>query len=103
MAESTQARVRGIRSDGARSRAAILDAAGQLATVEGLNGLTIGRLADHIGMSKSGLYAHFGSKEELQVATVAAAEAVFEQDVIEPAQHVPPGLRRLEAYCEGFL
>jgi AcrR family transcriptional regulator len=103
MAETTQARVRGTRSDGARSRAAILEAAGRLATVEGLDGLTIGRLADHIGMSKSGLYAHFGSKEELQLATVGAAEAVFEDDVIVPAQDLPAGLRRLEAYTDGFL
>ena len=56
------------RSDGERSRRTILDAAAKLATVEGLEGLSIGRLADHIGMSKSGLYAHFGSKEDLQLA-----------------------------------
>ena len=61
------------RADGERSRAAILDAAAQLATVEGLDGLSIGRLAEHTGMSKSGLYAHFGSKEELQLATIDAA------------------------------
>ena len=80
------------RSDGARSRAAILAAAGKLATVDGLDGLTIGRLADHIGMSKSGLYAHFGSKQELQLATVAAAEDVFDDDVLRPAREVPAGL-----------
>ena len=94
---------RRMRSDGERSRQAILTAAGKLATVDGLEGLTIGRLADHIGMSKSGLYAHFGSKEELQLATVAAAEAVFEADVIEPAQASPAGLARLDAYVEGFF
>jgi AcrR family transcriptional regulator len=91
------------RSDGERSRAAILSAAGKLATVDGLDGLTIGKLADHIGMSKSGLYAHFGSKEELQLATVAAAEDVYEDDVIRPARDTPAGLPRLEAYCEGFI
>jgi AcrR family transcriptional regulator len=91
------------RSDGERSRATILAAAGKLATVDGLDGLTIGRLADHIGMSKSGLYAHFGSKEELQLATVAAAEEVFDYDVLLPAQQADAGLPRLEAYCERFL
>src|SRR5829696_292199 len=96
MSETTETG-RKTRSDGERSRKAILDAAGQLATVEGLEGLTIGRLADHIGMSKSGLYAHFGSKEELQLATVAAAERVFEDDVVVPAQAAAPGLPRLEA------
>ena len=102
MGPTTQ-RVRRTRSDGERSRRAILDAAGKLATVEGLEGLTIGRLADHIGMSKSGLYAHFGSKEELQLATVGAAEEVFEADVVRPALDAAGGLPRLEALCERFL
>jgi AcrR family transcriptional regulator len=91
------------RSDGERSRAAILDAAARLATVDGLDGITIGRLADHIGMSKSGLYAHFGSKEELQIETIATAEEVYENDVILPAQELPKGLARLDAYCERFM
>jgi AcrR family transcriptional regulator len=91
------------RSDGERSRATILQAAGQLATIEGLEGLTIGRLADHIGMSKSGLYAHFGSKQELQIATIASAEEVYEAEVILPAQELPEGLPRLDAYCERFM
>ena len=56
---------------GERTRAAILDRAVDLASVEGLEGLTIGRLATDLGMSKSGLFAHFGSKQELQLATVA--------------------------------
>jgi AcrR family transcriptional regulator len=100
---ATAARTRRTRSDGERSRATILAAAGKLATVEGLEGLTLGRLADHIGMSKSGLYAHFGSKEELQLATVRAAEEVFDDDVIDPAQQEAPGLARLNAYCERFM
>ena len=91
------------RADGERSRAAILTAAAKLATVDGLDGLTIGKLADHIGMSKSGLYAHFGSKEELQLAAVAAAEDVYENDVVRPALDTPAGLPRLEAYCEAFI
>jgi AcrR family transcriptional regulator len=103
VSETTQTTKRRPRSDGERSRAAILDAAGKLATVDGLEGLTIGRLADHIGMSKSGLYAHFGSKEELQLATIGAAELVFDEDVIQPAQQAAAGLPRLDAYCENFL
>ena len=91
------------RADGERSRAAILDAAARLATVEGLNGLSIGRLAAHIGMSKSGLYAHFGSKEELQLAAIDRAAEIFTAEVIEPARHVPGALERLEALCESFL
>src|SRR4051795_3043693 len=103
MSEKTQTAQRRPRSDGERSRAAILTAAGKLATVDGLEGLTIGRLADHIGMSKSGLYAHFGSKEELQLATIGHAEEVFDDDVILPAVEAEAGLPRLNAYCEYFM
>ena len=91
------------RSDGARSRAAILREAARLATVEGLDGLSLARLAAAVGMSKSGLFAHFGSKEELQLATVEAAGAIFDELVIEPAGAQAPGLPRLHAYVEGFL
>jgi AcrR family transcriptional regulator len=69
---------------GARSRKTILLAAADLATVDGLDGLSLGALATHIGMSKSGLFAHFGSKEELQLATVNTAKKIFDADVIEP-------------------
>ena len=79
------------RSDGERSRNAILREAGQLATVEGISGLSIGRLADAVGMSKSGLFAHFGSKEELQVATIEMAREVFTEQVIDPALAGRPG------------
>jgi AcrR family transcriptional regulator len=91
------------RADGLRSRRTILDAAARLATVEGLEGLSIGRLADHIGMSKSGLYAHFGSKEELQLATIETAAEIFNDDVVAPTQTVTSPLARLEALCESFL
>ena len=91
------------RSDGERSRRAILDAAARLATVEGIDGLSIGGLAKAIGMSKSGLYAHFGSKEELQLATIDTAEEVFDADVIAPAMKSDDGLPRVEALAEGFL
>jgi AcrR family transcriptional regulator len=103
MAKKTQSPPRRTRSDGERSRATILSAAARLATVDGLDGLTIGRLADHIGMSKSGLYAHFGSKQELQLATIDTAEDVFEADVVRPAQDAAAGLTRLEALCERFM
>jgi AcrR family transcriptional regulator len=91
------------RSDGERSRAAILEEAGRLATVEGIDGLSIGRLADAVGISKSGLFAHFGSKEELQLATVDAAHEVLQDMVLRPSEQVEGGLERLRAYCENFL
>ncbi len=90
------------RSDGEKSRAAILDAATRLATTEGLDGLSIGRLAEHIGMSKSGLYAHFGSKEELQLATIDKAAEIFTREVIEPAR-TAEGAARLVALTDAFL
>lgn len=101
--DTIQPRERRRRSDGERSRRAILDAAARLATVEGIEGLSIGHLAKAIGMSKSGLYAHFGSKEELQLATIAAAEEVFDSDVVDPALQTGDGLPRVEALCERFL
>ena len=91
------------RSDGERTRAAILREAARLATVDGLDGLSLASLADAVGMSKSGLFAHFGSKEELQLATVEAASAIFEEQVIEPAREAPAGVPRLRAYVERFL
>lgn len=90
------------RSDGERSRRTILLTAARLATVEGLGGLTIGRLAAETGMSKSGLFAHFGSKEELQLATIGTAEEIFLEDVLVPAMQAE-GLARVEALCDRFL
>ena len=91
------------RSDGERSRNAILREAAKLATVEGISGLSIGRLAEAVGMSKSGLFAHFGSKEELQLATIETARAMFVAEVIEPALAAPTGIERLRALYERFL
>jgi AcrR family transcriptional regulator len=91
------------RSDGIRSRETILREAARLATVDGLGGLSLAHLADAVGMSKSGLFAHFGSKEELQLATVDAASAIFERLVIEAAAEATPGVPRLRAYIERFL
>lgn len=100
---STQHPLRKPRSDGERSRRTILDAAAKLATVEGLEGLSIGRLAEHIGMSKSGLYAHFGSKEELQLAAIDTAGGIFEAEVIAPAEQAATPLEKLQVLCEQFL
>lgn len=88
---------------GARTRAAILDRAVDLASVEGLEGLSIGRLASELRMSKSGLFAHFGSKQELQLATVAAAAERFRIAVLEPAASAPDGAPRLRAMGEAYL
>lgn len=88
---------------GAQTRAAILDRAVDLASAEGLEGLTIGRLAAELRMSKSGLFAHFGSKQELQLATIAAAAERFRADVIEPAMSAPDGAPRLRAMAERYL
>ncbi len=96
-------RPRARRSDGQRSRDVILHEATQLATVEGISGLSISRLADAVGMSKSGLFAHFGSKEELQLATIETASAVFSEHVVEPASKAPTGLERLRQLSERFL
>jgi AcrR family transcriptional regulator len=101
MADTIAARRR--RADGERSRRTILEAAARLATVEGLEGLSISRLADHVGMSKSGLYAHFGSKEELQLATIETASAIFAAEVVEPALAAEGPRAQLEALCERFL
>jgi AcrR family transcriptional regulator len=84
-------------------RDAILERAVGLASEEGLEGLTIGRLSSELGLSKSGLFGHFGSKEELQLATVDAAAAIFYREVIEPALAEPEGAARLRAYCERFI
>src|SRR5215208_3685305 len=91
------------RADGERTRHAILQAAAGLATTDGLEGLSIGRLAEHLGMSKSGLYAHFGSKEELQLATIATAAGIFDAEVVAPTRAEPTPRGRIEALCERFL
>jgi AcrR family transcriptional regulator len=91
------------RADGERTRSAILRAAASLATVDGLEGLSIGNLAAAIGMSKSGLYAHFGTKQELQLATVDEAERILTDEVVQPALAASPGLGQLAAACEAFF
>jgi AcrR family transcriptional regulator len=88
---------------GGLTRQAILRRSAALSSVEGLDGLSIGRLAEEVGMSKSGLFAHFKSKEELQLATIEAASAIYVDEVIKPALAVPAGITRLRQLCEGFL
>jgi AcrR family transcriptional regulator len=90
-------------SKGAETRAAILDRAADIASAEGLEGLTIGRLAAELEMSKSGLFAHFGSKQELQLAAVETAANRFRGAVIEPALGSPDGASRLRAMADSYL
>jgi AcrR family transcriptional regulator len=88
---------------GNATRESILQAAADLASVEGLEGLTIGRLATELKMSKSGLFAHFGSKEDLQLATIDAARRRFVDHVVRPSRQLPRGRARLEALLEDWL
>ena len=74
-----------------------------LATLDGLDGLSIGNLADALDMSKSGVYAHFGSKQELQLATLDEAGRIFTSEVIEPALAARPGRAQLVALCDAFF
>jgi AcrR family transcriptional regulator len=87
----------------ADTRAEVLDVAVRRASVDGLEGLTIGRLADELAMSKSGLFGLFGSKEELQLATFEAAVEHFTRDVWRPVARREPGLPRLLALVDRWL
>lgn len=75
----------------------------ELASVEGLGSLTFGRLSHELDISKSGVFAHFRSKQHLQQETIEAAERVFEREVLEPGMAAPEGLARLEGLCEAYL
>jgi len=88
---------------GQQTRAAILDAALGLASHMGLEGLSIGALADVAQMSKSGVFAHFGSREELQIAVIREYHARFEEEVFFPAVRAPRGLPRLRALFDHWL
>jgi len=87
----------------AGSRAQTLDAAVELASVVGLEGLTLGCLAERLDMSKSGLVGRFGSKEQLQIAALELAVDIFRDAVYEPAAAQPAGLRRLNAICDAWI
>lgn len=86
-----------------QTRAEILGTGVRLASVEGLDGLTIGRLATALGMSKSGVLGHFGSKEDLQLAVIDAAADVFAREVADKARTAEPGLPRLLAMCRAWV
>lgn len=88
---------------GSRSRRAIMDRAVQLASVDGLDGLSIGGIATEASLSKSGVVALFGSKESLQLATIDAAREVFVEQVIQPALEQKGGLERLHALLDSWL
>jgi AcrR family transcriptional regulator len=88
--------------DAQETRSTILRRAADIASVEGLEGVTIGRLASELEMSKSGVIGHFGSKEELQLAALDLAADVFREQVWEPARHLEPGLQRLLGICEAW-
>lgn len=87
----------------ARSRARTVEAAVDLASVNGLDGLTIGRMAGELGMSKSGLIGRFGDKEELQSAVLGSAIERFVGAVYLPARAVPAGRSRLEAIVDNWI
>ncbi|NUU26486.1 MAG: TetR/AcrR family transcriptional regulator [Streptomycetaceae bacterium] len=74
-----------------------------IASVAGLEGLTIGRVAADLGMSKAGVLGHFGTKEALQLAALDGASTVFTRLVWQPAAHQPPGLARLHAICAAWI
>jgi AcrR family transcriptional regulator len=91
------------RADGARTRQEILHAAAGLATTRGFQGLSLGDLARHLGMSKSGLFAHFKSKEDLELATIDTAVEIFDREVLQPIARAPAGLRRLRVLVDAVL
>jgi AcrR family transcriptional regulator len=88
---------------GEKTRQAILTLAAQLASSEGLEAVSLQRLAGELGISKSGLFAHFGSKEELQLATVEEAGRIITDEVLRPALKTPAGLGRIWAMCNSYL
>lgn len=88
---------------GQQTRVALVEAALGLAAQRGLEGLSIGAVADAAGMSKSGVFAHFGSREELQISVIRAYHARFEDEVFHPAMSEPRGLPRLRALFERWL
>jgi AcrR family transcriptional regulator len=95
--------VDGRRLRGDRTRQAIVSRSAQLASAEGLEAVSLQRLASDLGISKSGLFAHFGSKEELQLATVEEASRVFTREVLQPGLSVPTGAGRIWALCNAHL
>lgn len=98
-----QAKAAERRSDGQQTHEAILDTAMRLASIEGLEGLSFGRVARELDITKSGVFAHFRSKQHLQRETMDAAIEVFEHEVVTPGMAARPGRTRLLALCEAYL
>ncbi len=97
-------RERRTRAPGDRSRARVLEQAAALATLDGLDGVSIARLADATGMPKSSVYVLFGSKEQLQLETIETARTSLITHVVAPAiSTTPPGRERLQRLCDGYL
>ncbi|MFD9704611.1 TetR/AcrR family transcriptional regulator [Lentzea sp. NPDC059081] len=90
-------------ADTLETRQRILDRSLAIASAEGLEGLTIGRLAAELGMSKAGLLGHFGTKEALQLAVVDQAAEVFQREVPRKVKQMPSGLTRLKAVTEAWV
>lgn len=101
-AEPALADLDGRRAKGMRSRAAVIERSVQLASTDGLEGLTIGALADDLGVRKSSVFALFGSKVELQLATLAAAREILIDEVVTPALASAKGLPRLRAIGDAW-
>lgn len=100
--------VAGTQSDGRvargnQTRQLILGRAVEIASVEGLAALSMGQLASELNLSKSGVFALFGSKEDLQLATIRAATTVYLEHVVQPARDLPAGIGRLWRLCTGWL
>lgn len=91
------------RAEATETRTAIVESAVTVASTDGLEGLTIGRLAAQVGMSKSGLIRHFGTKEQLQLAALEAAAERFVTEVWSPVADEAPGMPRLRGVCESWL
>jgi AcrR family transcriptional regulator len=87
----------------AETRKAIVERAVQTASIEGLEGVTIGRLADDLGMSKAGVIGHFGNKTDLQRAALRRAQSIFAEQVWRPAEDKPAGMPRLLAICDAWI
>ncbi|MFE6163810.1 TetR/AcrR family transcriptional regulator [Streptomyces sp. NPDC056486] len=88
---------------GNQTRRLVLRRTVDIASVEGLDALSVGRLATELKLSKSGVFALFGSKEELQLATIRAAGRIFLDNVVEPARQSPPGIGRVRQLCARWL
>jgi AcrR family transcriptional regulator len=91
------------KSKGQSSRETILLTATKLATIKGLSGLSLGDLAAEVGMSKSGLYAHFKDKEELELAMIETAAVIFDHEVFQPAMTANGGTERLRVAANSYL